>query len=156
MTMGKGRRRGQNEFSLRMSSSLSKKWVCVLQKTYLGFFSLNGLLILLWVVRVYIVWVRGKKVTLKNPPSKAFREYLARRPYPQDTCKILQAGMTLQLSACASHMSLLQVSFLLASREIHLFFNSCSILHQLNTKPNTIKSHKIPGTKLKQLQHFLP
>ena len=29
------------------------------------------------------------------------------------------------------------------------------ILHQLNTKPNTIKSHKIQGTKLKQLQHFL-
>ena len=29
------------------------------------------------------------------------------------------------------------------------------MLHQLNTKPNTIKSHKIQGTKLKQLQHFL-
>ena len=29
------------------------------------------------------------------------------------------------------------------------------ILHQLNTKLNTIKSHKIQGTKLKQLQHFL-
>ena len=43
----------------------------------------------------------------------------------------------------------------LASREIHLFFNSCSIFHQLNTKPNTIKSHKIQWTKLKQLQHFL-
>ena len=28
-------------------------------------------------------------------------------------------------------------------------------LHQLNTKPNTIKSHKIQGTKLEQLQHFL-
>ena len=43
----------------------------------------------------------------------------------------------------------------LASREIHLFFNSYSIFHQLNTKPNTIKSHKIQWTKLKQLQHFL-
>ena len=29
------------------------------------------------------------------------------------------------------------------------------ILHQLNAKPNTIKSHKIQGNKLKQLQHFL-
>ena len=28
-------------------------------------------------------------------------------------------------------------------------------LHQLNTKPNTIKSHKIQGTKLEPLQHFL-
>ena len=32
--------------------------------------------------------------------------------------------------------------------------NICSIFHQLNTKPNTIKSHRIQGTKLKQLQHF--
>ena len=30
MTMGDGRRRGYNDFSLRMSSSLSKRWVCVL------------------------------------------------------------------------------------------------------------------------------
>ena len=51
--------------------------------------------ILLWVMRVYIVWVKGKKVTLKNPPSKMFREYLMRRSYPRDTRKILQAGMTL-------------------------------------------------------------
>ena len=33
--------------------------------------------------------------------------------------------------------------------------NTCSILHQLNTKPNKIKSHKIQGIKLKQLQYFL-
>ena len=33
--------------------------------------------------------------------------------------------------------------------------NTCSILHQLNTKPNIIKTHKIQGIKLKQLQHFL-
>ena len=43
MIMGEGRRRGYNEFSLRMSSSLSKRWVCVLQKNYLRFFSLNDL-----------------------------------------------------------------------------------------------------------------
>ena len=101
-------------------------------------------LTLLWVIRIYIVWVKGKKVTLKNPPSREFRGYLARRPYPRDTRKILQAGMTFS-----------RVSFPRAFYEIHLFFNSCSILHQPNTKPNTIKSHKIQGTKLKQLQHFL-
>ena len=33
--------------------------------------------------------------------------------------------------------------------------NTCSILHQLNTTLNTTKSHKIQGTKLKQLQHLL-
>ena len=42
--MGEGRRRGYNDFSLRMSGSLFKRWVCVLLKTYLGLFSLNGLL----------------------------------------------------------------------------------------------------------------
>ena len=28
-------------------------------------------------------------------------------------------------------------------------------IHQLNTKPNTIRSQKIQGTKLKKLHHFL-
>ena len=109
----------------------------------------------LWVIRVYIVWVKGKKVTLKNPLSMEFHGYLARRPYLRDTREILQVSMTFQLPACVSHMALSQVSFLWASGEIHLFFNSYSILHQLNIKPNTIKSHKIQGTKLKQSQHFL-
>ena len=101
-------------------------------------------LTLLWVIRIYIVWVKDKKITLKNPPSREFCGYLARRPYLRDTREILQAGMTF-----------LQVSFSRAFREFHLFFNSCSILHQPNTKPNTIKSHKIQEIKLKQLQHFL-
>ena len=37
MIMEEGRRRGYNEFLLMMSSSLSKKWVCVLQKSIQGF-----------------------------------------------------------------------------------------------------------------------
>ena len=41
----------------------------------------------LWVMKVYIVWVKGKKVTLKNPSSRMFRDYLAERPYPRDTCE---------------------------------------------------------------------
>ena len=45
---------------------------------------------------IYIVWVKDKKVTLKNPPSREFHRYLARRPYLQDTREILQAGMTLR------------------------------------------------------------
>ena len=43
----------------------------------------------LWVMRVYIVWVKGKKVTLKNPPGREFHGYFARRPYPRDARKIL-------------------------------------------------------------------
>ena len=31
MNMGEGRRKGYNDFSLRMSSSLSKRWVCVVE-----------------------------------------------------------------------------------------------------------------------------
>ena len=38
-------------------------------------------LLLLSVIRVYIVWVKGKKVTLKNPPSRMFHDYLAGRLY---------------------------------------------------------------------------
>ena len=38
----------------------------------------------LWV-RVYIVWVKGKKVTLKNSPGRMFRDYLTGGPYPRDT-----------------------------------------------------------------------
>ena len=53
----------------------------------------------------------GKKVTFKNLPSREFRRYLTRRPYPRDTRKILQAGMTLQLPAYAFHMALSQVCF---------------------------------------------
>ena len=32
----------------------------------------------LWVMKVYIVWVKGKKVTLKNPPS-----FLLQRDYAE-------------------------------------------------------------------------
>ena len=62
-------------------------------------------------MRVYIVWVKDKKVTLKKPPGREFREYFARRPYSRDTREILQAGMTFQLLACASHIALSRVSF---------------------------------------------
>ena len=39
----------------------------------------------LWVMRVYIVWVKSKKVTLKNPSGRIFRDYLTGRPYARDT-----------------------------------------------------------------------
>ena len=50
---------------------------------------------------------------------------------------------------CSSH-ALSRLSFSRNPLILHLSLS----LHQLNTKPNTIKSHKIQGTKLEQLQHF--
>ena len=41
-------------------------------------------LIHLWVMRVYIIWVKGKEFTHKNPPGRMFRDCLAGRPYSQD------------------------------------------------------------------------
>ena len=58
MTIGKRWRRGYNDFSLRMSSSLSKIWVCVVENLSRVFFSELPPLHL-WVMRVYIVWVKG-------------------------------------------------------------------------------------------------
>ena len=84
MIMGEGKRRGYNNFSLRMSSSLSKRWVCVVENLSRVFLS-EWPALHLWVMRVYIVWVKGKKVTLKNPPGRTFRDYLVRRPYLRDT-----------------------------------------------------------------------
>ena len=112
----------------------------------------------LWVMRVYIVRVKGKKVTLKNLPGKMFRDYLAGRPYPRDTRENDSLAWLFSFQSCAPHMPFLQEPF---SRTSHELVTKCTdlqlslSLHQLNTKPNTIKSHKIQETKLKQLQHFL-
>ena len=82
MTMGEGRRRGYNDFSLRMSSSLFKRMGVYVVENLSRVFSLwMASLQFLWIMRVYIVWVKGKKV------------------------EILQAGMTPQLMACALHVT---------------------------------------------------
>ena len=73
----------------------------------------------LWVMRVYIVWVKGKKVTLKNPPSRMFRDYLAIKPYPQDIRKNDSLARLFSFQSCAPHMDLSRVSSLRAFREIH-------------------------------------
>ena len=64
VTMGEGRRRGYNDFSLRMSSSLSKRWVCCVVENLSRIFLSEWPFIILWVMRVYIVWVKSKKVIL--------------------------------------------------------------------------------------------
>ena len=100
-------------------------------------------------MRVYIVWVKGKKVTLKNLSGRMFRDYLAGRPYPRDTREIDNLVRLFSFQSCASHVATSRVSFSRNPLDLQLSLS----LHQLNTKLNTIKSHKIQGTKLKQLQH---
>ena len=39
----------------------------------------------LWIMKVYIAWVKSKQVTLKKPPGRMFRDYLAGGPYLRDT-----------------------------------------------------------------------
>ena len=56
MTMGEGRGRDYKDFSLRMSSSLFKRWVCVVENLSKVFLS-EWIHLHLWIMRVYIVWV---------------------------------------------------------------------------------------------------
>ena len=102
-------------------------------------------------MRVYIVWVKNKKDTFKNPLGRMFLDYLTRRSYPWDIRENDSLARLFSFQSCAPHMALLRVSY---SRNPLILYLSL-ILHKLNTKPNTIKSHKIQGNKLKQLQHFL-
>ena len=92
----------------------------------------------LWVIRVYIVWLKGKKVTLKNPPGRMFRDYLVGMPYSRNTRETDSLARLFSFQSCASHMATSRVSF---SRN-PLDFQLSLSLHQLNTKPNIIKSHK--------------
>ena len=81
MAMGNKMRRGYNDFSLRMSSSLSKRWIrCVVENLSRVFLS-EWPLILLWVMGIYIVWVKGKKVTFKILQTESFTGW----PFSRDT-----------------------------------------------------------------------
>ena len=55
-------------------------------------------------MRVYIVWVKGKEVTHKNPPGRMFCDYLAGRPYSQDTRENDILARLFSLQSCAPHM----------------------------------------------------
>ena len=54
--------------------------VCVVKNLSRVFLSELSLL-LLSVMKVYIVWIKGKKVTLKNAQGRMFPDYLAGRLY---------------------------------------------------------------------------
>ena len=68
---------------------------------------------------IYIVWVKNKKATLKNPLGRMFCDDLAGRPYPQDTRENDSLARLFNFQSCAPHMTLSLVSFSQASREIH-------------------------------------
>ena len=104
----------------------------------------------LWVMKVYIVCVKSREVTLKKPLGRMFCDCLAGRSYPRDTCENDSLARLFSFQSCAPHVLFRG----LASRELLAKSTDLQIslsLHQLNTKPNTIKSYKIQGTKLKQL-----
>ena len=117
------RRKCYNDFSLRRSSSLSKRWMCVVENLFRVFLS-KWLLLHLWVMRVYITWVKGKQVTLKKTPSRKFRDYLMGRPYLRDTHKNNSLAWLFNFQTCAPHVALSRVSFSRASHEIHWFFTN--------------------------------
>ena len=66
-------------------------------------------------------------------------ETLAGRPYPLDTGENYSLARFFSFQSCAPHVAFSQVSFSQNPLILHLSLN----LDQLNTKPNTIKSHKI-------------
>ena len=90
MTMGEEMRRGYNDFSLRMNSSLSKRWVCCVVENLSRVFLSKWPPILLWVMKVYIVWVKDKKVTLKIIQAKHFAS-ISRKGLTRETLTKLTA-----------------------------------------------------------------
>ena len=71
-------------------------------------------LIHLWVIRVYIVWVKGKEFTHKYPLGRMFRDCLAGRPYSRDTRENDSLARLFNFQSCAPHMLFRD----LASREL--------------------------------------
>ena len=138
MTMREGWRKGYNDFSLRMSNFLSKRWVCVVENLFRVFFS-EWPLLHLWVTRVYIAWVKGKQVThkkKKNSKQKVSRLSRRKALLARHSRK-RQPGTTLQLPVmCFSHAFSREPS----SRTSHELLAKCTdlqlslSLHQLNNK----------------------
>ena len=61
-------------------------------------------LLYLWVMRVYIVWVKGKEFTHKNSLGRMFRDCLVGRPYPRDTHENDSLAQLSSFQSCAPHM----------------------------------------------------
>ena len=103
---------------------------------------------------VYIVWVKGIRVTLKIIQAESFTDHLrlgqvAKRLVKYSLAKDYSAS-NICFSRDFSQIVHSQVNWEQIARSTVL-----SNFHQLNTKLITNKSHKIQGNKLMQLQHFL-
>ena len=72
----------------------------------------------LWVIRVYIVWVKGKKVTHKNPSIRMFRNYLVGKPYPQDAHENDSLTRLFSFQSYAPHMPFSREPFSRTSHEL--------------------------------------
>ena len=88
--------------------------VCVVENLSRVFFSECPLLHLC-VMRVYIVWVNGREVTLKKPPGRMFHDCLTGRPYSRDTRENDSLARLFSFHLCAPHVLFRG----LASHEIH-------------------------------------
>ena len=127
--------------------------MCVVENLF-RVFLFGWPLLHLWVMRVYIVWVNDKKITLKNSLGRMFRNYFAGRPYSRDTRETDSLARLFSFLSCAFHMPFSQepfsqTSYELVSKCTDLHLNSS--LYQFNTKPNTIKSHKNTRNKIKTI-----
>ena len=80
-------------------------------------------------MRVYIVWVKGKEVTYKNPPGRMFQDCLAGRPYLQDIRENYNLALLFSFQSCAPHVLFRD----LASRE--LLAKSTDSLFKLESSP---------------------
>ena len=86
----------------------------------------------------------GIRVALKYPLGREFCRSLATWLESQSDSPKTVWHLTFQLPSCASHVTFVGCTTRELSRKINFFSN----LHLLNTKLNTIKSHKIQGNQL--------
>lgn len=87
-------------------------------------------------MKIYIVWMKGKKVTLKTLKAESFTSILCDGLFRE---VLVKYNLTLDSSTsniCFSHVlfaGTFLVNFLQASHETALIFIVCLILHQFNT-----------------------
>ena len=105
-------------------------------------------------MKVYIVWVKDKKVTLKkNHPGRMFRDYLAGRPYLRDTRENDGLTQLFSFQSCAPHMPFSWEPF--SRTSCKLVAKCTNLLLSLSLdQPNTINTHDLQGTKFNAITTF--
>ena len=103
MEVGKGWRKGYNDFSLKMNSALSERWVCCVVENLSRVFLSKQPILLLQVMRVYIIWVKGKKVILKILQVESFVGTSRVGPSRETLVKLIAQHDSSASSMCFSH-----------------------------------------------------